>query len=170
MTSNLGALAAQTQSGPLEDDAQDAANQHSIMMQAVRHHFPPEFINRLDDIVIFNRYLHPPPSPALLYTLRLSAALLCTLRLLCSTLTQCSVCSLSVCSLRLQDMPSIVDIQIRGVQKLVADRRITVDVQDKAKNWLGTNPPPLSAFVWMVVCVCVVCVCENELCGLCLCL
>ena len=34
-----------------------------ITMEAVRHHFPPEFINRLDNVVVFNRLaLHDMPA------------------------------------------------------------------------------------------------------------
>ncbi|KAI8056939.1 heat shock protein 78, mitochondrial precursor HSP78 [Syncephalis plumigaleata] len=53
MTSNLGAdalaLDTTTKSGHV-----GAAAQESVMA-AVRHQFPPEFINRIDDLVIFNR-------------------------------------------------------------------------------------------------------------------
>ena len=49
MTSNLGASAAYDagiSEGPLIEQ---------FMMQAVRQHFPPEFINRLDDTIVFQR-------------------------------------------------------------------------------------------------------------------
>jgi ATP-dependent Clp protease ATP-binding subunit ClpB len=35
------------------------------------------------------------------------------------------------------DMKGIVDIQLRRLQKLLVDRKLTLDVDDKAKEWLG---------------------------------
>lgn len=49
MTSNLGAAAS------YEAGLVDQPVIEQFMMQAVRHHFPPEFVNRLDDIVVFGR-------------------------------------------------------------------------------------------------------------------
>jgi ATP-dependent Clp protease ATP-binding subunit ClpA len=49
MTSNLGASAAYDagiEEGPLIEQ---------FMLQSVRQHFPPEFINRLDDTIVFHR-------------------------------------------------------------------------------------------------------------------
>ena len=43
MTSNLGAVQAA--------DAESDEESRSLTTQAVRQHFPPEFINRLDDLV-----------------------------------------------------------------------------------------------------------------------
>jgi ATP-dependent Clp protease ATP-binding subunit ClpB len=34
-------------------------------------------------------------------------------------------------------MTRIVDIQIRRLQKLLAERKLTVELDDKAKEWLG---------------------------------
>jgi ATP-dependent Clp protease ATP-binding subunit ClpB len=47
MTSNLGAM--------VTDVSLSDEENTSRMMDAVRHHFPPEFINRLDEIVTFKR-------------------------------------------------------------------------------------------------------------------
>src|SRR6185437_13637597 len=54
----------------------------------------PEFLNRLDEILVFRR---------------LSRA----------------------------DMKSIVAIQLQRLQKLLTDRKLTLAVDDKAKEWLG---------------------------------
>ena len=64
------------------------------VMEIVRGHFRPEFLNRLDEIVLFNR---------------LSAA----------------------------NMAPIVDIQVGRVQKLLADRKVTLELSDAARAWLG---------------------------------
>lgn len=63
-------------------------------MEVVRAHFRPEFLNRLDEIILFHR-------------------------------------------LAAEHMAPIVDIQIGRVQKLLADRKITLELTDAAKRWLG---------------------------------
>jgi ATP-dependent Clp protease ATP-binding subunit ClpB len=63
-------------------------------MQAVRAHFRPEFLNRLDEIILFHR-------------------------------------------LTRANMDKIVDIQIGRLQKLLADRKIAISLDDKARHWLG---------------------------------
>ncbi len=90
MTSNLGA----TSGNPYLGAEPTVSDDPAAMMAATRKHFPPEFINRLDDIVMFNR-------------------------------------------LKLEHMPAIVDIQLRGVSKLLEERRITLTVSDDAKRWLS---------------------------------
>ena len=65
-------------------------------MDAVRKHFRPEFINRVDEIVFFN-------------------------------------------ALGRDVMADIVKIQIRNLEKRLAERRITLDVSDKAIKWLADN-------------------------------
>ena len=89
MTSNLGSefLAA------LEDDA-EVEEAREAVMGMVRSHFRPEFLNRLDEILLFRR-------------------------------------------LSRENMTGIVEIQLRRVEKLLADRRITLDIDDAAKTWLG---------------------------------
>jgi ATP-dependent Clp protease ATP-binding subunit ClpB len=64
------------------------------VMEAVRAAFRPEFLNRLDEILLFRR-------------------------------------------LSRQDMTGIVEIQLRRLQKLLADRKITLDVDGPAKAWLA---------------------------------
>jgi ATP-dependent Clp protease ATP-binding subunit ClpB len=85
LTSNLG-----TEFLVGEESAQARAQ----VMQAVRGHFRPEFLNRLDEIILFHR-------------------------------------------LTRQNMDKIVDIQIGRLQKLVADRKLEIDLDPKAREWLA---------------------------------
>jgi len=89
LTSNLGAefLASQP-------EGEDSTAVRSQVMQAVRAHFRPEFLNRLDEIILFHRLTRP-------------------------------------------QMDRIVDIQIERLQKLLADRKITISLDAKAKSWLA---------------------------------
>jgi len=64
------------------------------VMNIVRGHFRPEFLNRVDEIILFHR-------------------------------------------LKREDMGRIVDIQLSRLMKLLTDRKITLQVDDKAKDWLG---------------------------------
>ena len=63
-------------------------------MDAVRKHFRPEFLNRIDEIVLFQR-------------------------------------------LGRAQMESIVKIQLGRREKLLADRRMTIHLDDGALHWLG---------------------------------
>ena len=65
-------------------------------MAAVKKHFRPEFINRVDEIVFFN-------------------------------------------PLGKDVMAGIVKIQLRGLEKRLAERRISMSVTDKAIKWLADN-------------------------------
>ncbi len=89
MTSNMGAeyLAA------LEDN-QDVDIARPAVMEAVRRHFRPEFLNRIDEIILFKR-------------------------------------------LGRAQMDSIVTIQLARVEKLLADRRMTLALDPAALHWLG---------------------------------
>ncbi len=89
LTSNLGAehLAAQ-------QDGQDSDAVRPQVMEAVRARFRPEFLNRLDEIILFHR-------------------------------------------LTRGNMDAIVDIQIARLQKLLADRKLTLSLDDKARTWFG---------------------------------
>jgi ATP-dependent Clp protease ATP-binding subunit ClpB len=90
LTSNLGAefLAAQP-------EGEDSTAVRSQVMAAVRGHFRPEFLNRLDEIILFHR-------------------------------------------LTRAQMDRIVEIQIERLLKLLADRKITVTLDARAKSWLAT--------------------------------
>jgi len=87
LTSNLGTEF-------LSVEGSDAAHGRAQVMQAVRAHFRPEFLNRLDEIILFHR-------------------------------------------LSRTDMDKIVDIQIGRLSKLLADRKIAISLDDKARHWLG---------------------------------
>jgi ATP-dependent Clp protease ATP-binding subunit ClpB len=89
LTSNLGSeyLAAL----PEGASAEDARGQ---VMGVVRASFRPEFLNRLDEIILFNR-------------------------------------------LGRAQMGGIVRIQLQRLEKLLADRRITLDITDPAIDWLA---------------------------------
>ncbi|MDO9369578.1 MAG: ATP-dependent chaperone ClpB [Sphingopyxis sp.] len=89
LTSNLGSQAI----AALPDDA-PVEQAEPAVMEVVRAHFRPEFLNRLDEIILFNR-------------------------------------------LAQQHMGGIVDIQVARVQKLLADRKVTLDLSDAARAWLG---------------------------------
>jgi len=89
LTSNLGSQAI----AALPDDA-PVEQAEPAVMEVVRGHFRPEFLNRLDEIVLFHR-------------------------------------------LGQQHMGGIVDIQVARVQKLLADRKVTLDLSDAARTWLG---------------------------------
>ncbi|KTE02373.1 ATP-dependent chaperone ClpB [Sphingopyxis sp. H038] len=89
LTSNLGSQAI----AALPDDA-PVEQAEPAVMEVVRAHFRPEFLNRLDEIVLFNR-------------------------------------------LAQQHMGGIVDIQVARVQKLLADRKVTLNLTDAARAWLG---------------------------------
>ncbi len=65
-------------------------------IEAVKKHFRPEFINRIDEIVFFNQ-------------------------------------------LGKDVMSGIVKIQLRGLEKRLAERRISLHISDKAIQWLGDN-------------------------------
>lgn len=89
MTSNLGAeILADLPPGHSSSEARDA------VMGAVRGAFTPELLNRIDEIVLFNRLSH-------------------------------------------EDMDSIVNIQLKDVSNLLADRRIQVELTPEAREWLA---------------------------------
>ena len=89
LTSNLGAQAL----SQLPDGA-DASDAKRDVMDAVRAHFRPEFLNRLDETIIFDR-------------------------------------------LGREDMSGIVDIQLRLLAKRLAGRKITLELDEAARKWLG---------------------------------
>ena len=91
LTSNLGSdiLAAQPEGEP-------AAMVQGQVMTVVRAHFRPEFLNRLDEIILFRR-------------------------------------------LQRADMAAIVLIQIERLRALLADRKIGLDLDRAALEWLATE-------------------------------
>ena len=91
LTSNLGSeiLAAQP-------DGADLSMAYKGVMDIVRGHFRPEFLNRLDETVLFRR-------------------------------------------LQRSDMASIVDIQLVRLRQLLADRKITLELDRVATDWLANE-------------------------------
>ena len=89
LTSNLGSeyLAALPDGAP----ATDAREQ---VMAVVRQAFRPEFLNRLDEVILFNR-------------------------------------------LNRAQMKDIVDIQLGRLRKLLTDRRLGLEISDRALGWLA---------------------------------
>lgn len=89
LTSNLG-----SQYLANLEDGQSVDSVEPQVMDIVRAHFRPEFLNRLDEIILFHR-------------------------------------------LGQSHMGPIVDIQVARVAKLLADRKITLELTDAAREWLG---------------------------------
>ena len=89
LTSNLGARALSEL-----PEGVDIAGARQQVEDAVRQHFRPEFLNRLDEQVIFDR-------------------------------------------LNRADMGAIVDIQLRRLKARLLSRKITLDLDQKAKAWLA---------------------------------
>ncbi len=89
MTSNLGAEYLANQPAGQEVNAV-----REQVMAVVRAHFRPEFLNRVDDILLFHR-------------------------------------------LRRDEMGAIVDIQLKRLQKLLDERKITLNIDEKARAWLA---------------------------------
>jgi ATP-dependent Clp protease ATP-binding subunit ClpB len=89
LTSNLGSTAIAEL--PESSDIEAA---RPAVMRAVRERFRPEFLNRLDEIVLFRR-------------------------------------------LARSDMAAIVDIQLDRLRKLLADKQITLELDESAREWLA---------------------------------
>jgi len=89
LTSNLG-----SQYLAHLDEGQAVEAVEPQVMEIVRAHFRPEFLNRLDEVILFHR-------------------------------------------LGQAHMAPIVDIQVGRVGRLLADRKILLDLTDAARAWLG---------------------------------
>ena len=89
MTSNLGSEYLVNQ-----PEGQDTDAVREEVMGVVRSHFRPEFLNRVDEIILFHR-------------------------------------------LKRSEMGAIVDIQMRRLQKLLEDRKIVLQLDEEARNWLA---------------------------------
>jgi ATP-dependent Clp protease ATP-binding subunit ClpB len=88
MTSNIGSQYI-VELGPSQRQELEAR-----VMEALRAHFKPEFLNRVDDVVIFHQ-------------------------------------------LGREHIDRIVDIQLERVRRLLAERRITLELTDEAKRLLA---------------------------------
>jgi ATP-dependent Clp protease ATP-binding subunit ClpB len=91
LTSNLGSEVLAHQK-----EGESTAMVQGEVMAIVRQHFRPEFLNRLDEIVLFRR-------------------------------------------LQRSDMASIVQIQLAGLRKLLADRKIGLELDKAALDWLAAE-------------------------------
>ncbi|MDH7973764.1 ATP-dependent chaperone ClpB [Sphingomonas sp. AR_OL41] len=89
LTSNLGSQYLANQ-----PDGEPVSVVEPQVMEIVRGHFRPEFLNRLDEIILFHR-------------------------------------------LGQSEMAPIVDLQVARVGKLLADRKVVLDLTEGARNWLG---------------------------------
>ncbi len=91
LTSNLGSelLASQT-------DQEATVLVQAQVMRVVRDHFRPEFLNRLDEVILFSR-------------------------------------------LRKTDMARIVEIQLGRLRELLAERKIGLDLDQAAYEWLASE-------------------------------
>jgi ATP-dependent Clp protease ATP-binding subunit ClpB len=87
LTSNLG-------SQFLVDPTLDESSKRDAVMGAVRAAFKPEFLNRLDDVVLFD-------------------------------------------ALTIAEIGRIVDLQVDALAQRLADRRLTLDVSEGAREWLA---------------------------------
>ena len=87
MTSNLG-------SHFLIDPTTDPHTKRDAVMSVVRTTFKPEFLNRLDEVVVFD-------------------------------------------PLSTDELSRIVDLQVRALSTRLRERRITLDVSDRARAWLA---------------------------------
>ncbi|HEY1810548.1 MAG TPA: ATP-dependent chaperone ClpB [Acidobacteriaceae bacterium] len=93
MTSNLGAAFLQGES--LKDETAFGHATESVM-RVLREHFRPEFLNRLDDVVIFR-------------------------------------------PLQEEQLQHIVDLRLKDLEKLLADRHITIELTPAARHQIFTS-------------------------------
>src|ERR1700731_4795361 len=91
MTSNIGSEFLVNQ-----PEGEDTSAVREQVMGLVRAHFRPEFLNRVDEIILFHR-------------------------------------------LQRSEMSKIVDIQIKRLQKLLEDRKITLTLDAAAREWLAAK-------------------------------
>jgi ATP-dependent Clp protease ATP-binding subunit ClpB len=89
MTSNVGSQFLTELS-----DADDRDEIETRVMESLRTHFKPEFLNRIDDVILYHQ-------------------------------------------LGRSEIGTITEIQLRRVQKLLADRRLTLEVSPEAKELLA---------------------------------
>ncbi|HEU4380466.1 MAG TPA: AAA family ATPase, partial [Hyphomicrobiaceae bacterium] len=91
MTSNIGSEYLVNQK-----EGEDVDAVRPYVMAEMKTKFRPEFLNRIDEIILFHR-------------------------------------------LKREQMAAIVDIQIGRLQKLVADRKLKIELDDKARTWLANK-------------------------------
>src|SRR5579859_1762261 len=91
MTSNLGSEIWANAQGAVP---RDPSAQREGVLEVLRQHFRPEFLNRIDEIIVFH-------------------------------------------SLAMEHLKQIVDIQLDRVRKLLAERRLYLDITEPAKEYLA---------------------------------
>jgi ATP-dependent Clp protease ATP-binding subunit ClpB len=89
MTSNIGSPLILERSGELQDPMR-AAEVEAAVLAELRHHFRPEFLNRVDDIIVFK-------------------------------------------PLGTAELKTIVELQLRRLEQMLADRKITLRLTDAAR-------------------------------------
>jgi ATP-dependent Clp protease ATP-binding subunit ClpB len=94
MTSNIGSVYLQDLG--MHHNAEEIAEAHKQVMEALRAHFKPEFLNRVDDIVIFN-------------------------------------------PLGKEQLVKIVDLRLEDLRKLLAERKISLELTPAAKELVFTE-------------------------------
>ncbi|CCE62925.1 hypothetical protein TPHA_0D02890 [Tetrapisispora phaffii CBS 4417] len=92
MTSNIGQDILLTDTTATEDGIVGEKTKN-LVIDRMKKQYPPEFINRIDDILVFNR-------------------------------------------LSKKVLRSIVDIRLKEIQERLSDKRITLNLDGPAKNWL----------------------------------
>jgi ATP-dependent Clp protease ATP-binding subunit ClpB len=97
MTSNLGSAYLTPQAfnpkGSWTEDNKDMLLAREKVMETLREHFKPEFLNRVDDIIIFN-------------------------------------------PLAKEQLTKIVDLRLEDLRRLLADRKISIELTERAKETL----------------------------------
>jgi ATP-dependent Clp protease ATP-binding subunit ClpB len=95
MTSNVGShfIAEAASAASLEAGGELTQGVRRNVMDALRAHFRPEFLNRIDEIIVFH-------------------------------------------ALSREQMRHVIDIQLRGLMKRLEERKIHIDLTDKAKDLL----------------------------------
>jgi ATP-dependent Clp protease ATP-binding subunit ClpB len=93
MTSNLGSAYLQSENMRSADGFERASKQ---VMEALHGHFKPEFLNRVDDVILF----HP---------------------------------------LGKEELVKIVDLRLEDLRRLLADRKISLELTETAKELLFTE-------------------------------
>lgn len=93
MTSNIGSGRVLESGDKIFESEEGREALKDVLLEELRNFFRPEFLNRIDDIVVFKPLSKP-------------------------------------------DLRGIVDIQLRRLEKLLADRELKLDLSDAAKNRL----------------------------------
>jgi ATP-dependent Clp protease ATP-binding subunit ClpB len=93
MTSNIGSPLILERSSRMSDP-QVAAEVEALVLAELRRHFRPEFLNRVDDVIVFR-------------------------------------------PLGAEQLTTIVDLQLRRLEKLLAERKLSLHVTDAAKRFIA---------------------------------